>query len=90
MVSTKEERTSKAVNFLTALLGPWWKRWTYVTTKPLTLPKGINYTRKEWCLLHYIMFLVIHKRDVSISYLFLLEEMENKYKNNLMLAKLQS
>jgi hypothetical protein len=91
MVSTKQERRKKAKALLYTLLGQRWTlAYTMYTRRPSTLPKGVNYTSKEWQVMHEAIHAINWKNDISINILFDLEDMETKYRNHLMLAKFES
>ena len=87
MTSTKEERRAKANMFLHTLNGN-----TNITTwkRVKVLPKGMNYLPKERLLLNTVIMRIDRGADVPINYLFDMEEMENKYRDQLMLAKLMN
>jgi hypothetical protein len=92
MISTKEERIAKARSFLKIILGDRIFTVTYSHRRPLTLPKGMNYTVSEWSSIGHIAHRVLNHNDVSILHLFELEEIINneKYRYHLFLAKLEN
>ena len=91
MISTKNERMAKGIALVKTLLGPKFINYSPIGNKrPPTLPKGVNYTASEWHKIRQTLQAYRAGRDVSIQYLFDLEEMEVKYRDSLMLGKLES
>jgi hypothetical protein len=87
MISTKEDRRKKAINLIDILTS---NVLCFKRTKPKTLPKGINFNNNEWISIETVYRLILNGKDISINFLFDLEEIENKYKEYLFLAKLES
>jgi hypothetical protein len=89
MVSNKNERMNRARNLLHTLVGSKRTEITYGGRKrPHTLPAGVNYSAKEWTFIREASDAYKLGRDVSIQLLFELDEIAEKYKDHLFLAKL--
>lgn len=84
MVSTKSERVSKARELILTLIG---SKFTSSYRRPPTLPKGMNYSQSEWRVLLQVLDRLRSNRDIPIHNIFDMEEMEQKYLNDLVLAK---
>ena len=80
MVSTANERRAKINSLLSRLLGQ--RIITNSRRRPSSLPRGINYTEKEWNILH--------SSEYTIQRIWELEALEQKYMTYLMLAKLEN
>ena len=90
MTSTKNERVAKAKVFLHTLIGDQWNYRAVYYRRPSTLPTNYNYLMSEWNIINDVIMRLHEKKDVSIQLLFAMEEMENKYRDPLMLAKLMN
>jgi hypothetical protein len=84
MVSTKGERVHRARELTLTLIGEKFKG-SY--KRPITLPKGVNYTSAEWRILLQVLDKLRSNDDVSINHLFEMEEIESRYLHQLVLAK---
>lgn len=83
-------RCHKADNLVTLLTGRSWN--SCRDKKPDFFPAGLNYTTKEWPLIHRVTALIRSGRDVPISHIFDLEEIIEKaeYKDHIILHKLKT
>jgi hypothetical protein len=88
MISTKSERIHKARLLFMTLVGS--DRYAGSRKRPTTLPSGINYTNAEWGAIWQVANLFRWTKDIPITLIFELEEIENKYRDQLMLAKFGS
>lgn len=90
MISTKNDRRERARNFISVLLGSDFGKYVYDRKRPATLPKGLNYTTAEWLSINVTIQVLLSspQQDISIQRLFELEEIEQKYRDHLFLAKL--
>lgn len=92
MTSTPLERRHRAMGVMCQLIGSRvvsWRKLLLSTKRPESLPKGINFTAKEWLLIHDVAGEIFDGTDISILEIFDLEEMVEKYSPHLMLAKLE-
>ena len=90
MTSTKEERMFRAKSVISTLIGSHASRSPLGNKRPPTLPRGVNYTAKEWSNIREAVDHYRSEMDVRIQILFELEEMAEKYRPCMMLAKLES
>jgi len=92
MISTKGERIHKARLLIMTLLDVRadLRYAGYSQKRPHSLPAGVNYSCKEWVLIQRVLSNLKSGMDVSILWIFDLEELEEKYRDYLMLAKFEN
>jgi hypothetical protein len=90
MTSTPEQRINRTKQLLETLLGSQWNKHAYSDRRPFTLPKGMNYTNKEWIKIHDAQRDITRRINVSIQLIFELDAIADKYQNELFLTKLHT
>ena len=93
MVSTNLDRVDRVVSLLRTLLDYNKEnaicRYLYNSRKSSALPKGINYTNKEWNIIRTAIYDITFNANVSIQKIFDLEEIVDHYQKYLFLRKME-
>jgi len=85
MTSTPQQRLEKSKKLLSILIGD--NKEYLFRRRPRTLPSGMNFTNHEWLAINMARTAT---NNISIKTIFDLEEMVEKYKNPLLMVKLES